>query len=90
MPDSACEDVPGGLPESARTVKLLLHEIVKGRFQFAYFGKHGLDLLPDGLLDVLPQHAHPVVQDGEGFHYLQILRLFPGFGAAATWAAKAW
>ena len=66
-----------------RTVKLLLPEVVNGRFQFAYFGEHGLDLLPDGLLDVLPQHAHPVVQDGEDFHYLQILRLFPGLGGSS-------
>jgi hypothetical protein len=82
-PDSACEDVPGGLPESADG------EALNGHFQFAYFSEHGLDLLPNGLLDGLPQHAHPVVQDGEDFHYLQILRLFPGLGGSSD-LGKAW
>jgi hypothetical protein len=41
-----------------------------GRFQLAYFGEHGLDLL---------QHAHPVVQDGKDFHF----RLFPGLGGSS-------
>jgi hypothetical protein len=66
-----------GLPESAWTVKLLVPEVVNGRFQFAYFGEHSRDLLPDDLLGILPQ------QDGEDFHYLQILRLFPGLGGSS-------